>query len=183
MPTTAQLISVIRFHLHELKARNAHHDFEHLCRHLTRLRVYSNVLPATGPVGAGGDAGRDFETFSTFAVPLPGSEAAFFGRSSGRRKVAFGCSLQKKIETKIASDVASIMRGGAVDEIVYFCEQDLAVSRRHRLQNRANAQKGVALQIFDGQAIAELLSDPDTFWIAKSICVFLESSFRNPRPM
>jgi hypothetical protein len=167
MPTAAQLISVIRFHLHELKARNAHHDFEHLCRHLTRLRVYSNILPATGPVSAGGDGGRDFETFSAFVLPHRGAGSEFSKRSSGSRKVAFGCSLQEEIERKIQSDVVTIVNTGAVDEIVYFCEANLAISKRRQLQDRASAHKNVVLQIFDGEAIAELLGDRDTFWIAQ----------------
>ncbi|MEE8270693.1 MAG: hypothetical protein V3R98_03030, partial [Alphaproteobacteria bacterium] len=82
------MISVIRFNISELKARNAHHDFEHLCRHLARLRVYSNVLPATGPVGAGGDAGRDFETFKTSSAWPLTAGSTFAERSSGSRKVA-----------------------------------------------------------------------------------------------
>jgi len=52
--TRVQLAGIIRFHLGELAARN---EFEQLCRYLARARVYSNNLPATGPVGADGDQG------------------------------------------------------------------------------------------------------------------------------
>ena len=51
----------IRFGLNQLSPKNAHHTFERLCFELTKRRICSNVLPATGPVSAGGDQGRDFE--------------------------------------------------------------------------------------------------------------------------
>jgi hypothetical protein len=44
MANIDQVASQIRFGLDQLSARNAHHDFEHLCRHLTRARICSNVL-------------------------------------------------------------------------------------------------------------------------------------------
>ena len=58
-----ELAKYIRFQLSELRAQNKHHEFEHLARQFARLRVCENILPATGPVGAGGDNGRDFETY------------------------------------------------------------------------------------------------------------------------
>lgn len=51
----------LRFQLDELSAENGHHTFEHICREAARARIASNLLTATGPVSAGGDAGRDFE--------------------------------------------------------------------------------------------------------------------------
>jgi hypothetical protein len=63
---------MIRFHLETLGETNAHHPFEQLCLGLTRRRIVSNVLPATGPVSAGGDGGRDAESFwSLVAKELP----------------------------------------------------------------------------------------------------------------
>lgn len=58
-----QLIELIRFGLVDLSTRNAHFDFEELCRHLARSCICTNIVPATGPVAVGGDQGRDFETF------------------------------------------------------------------------------------------------------------------------
>jgi hypothetical protein len=165
--TPTQIINIIRYNLSEVGARNSHHEFEHLCRHLARLRVYSNVIPATGPVSAGGDAGRDFETFRTsLGWPLTAG-STFAGRSSGSRKVAFACSLQQQIEAKIRGDVNDILAGGPADEVIYFCEANLPVAKRHTLQRWAKSEHEVELQIFDGQAIAELLSERDTFWIAQ----------------
>jgi hypothetical protein len=47
--------SIIRLALNQLRVRNAHHQFEDLCRDFFRVRISPDVLPATGPVGAGGD--------------------------------------------------------------------------------------------------------------------------------
>jgi hypothetical protein len=62
---TAQMV---RIALSLLSGDNGHHSFEHLCRQVAKRRIASNVLPATGPVSAGGDQGRDFETFRTCLV-------------------------------------------------------------------------------------------------------------------
>jgi hypothetical protein len=156
----------IRYQLSQLRAENAHHQFEHLCRHLTRHRICSNILPATGPVAAGGDQGRDFETYRTYLDQHPiGDNSHFIGLVSSRPLV-FACSLQQKIEPKIKRNVATIAAGGSVEGIHYFCEQDVPVGRRHELQVWARDKHLVDLTIHDGQAIAEHLIGKDTFWIA-----------------
>ena len=72
MDSPTQLATQIRFHLETLGETNAHHPFEQLCLGLTRRRIVSNVIPATGPVSAGGDGGRDAESFwSVLARELP----------------------------------------------------------------------------------------------------------------
>lgn len=161
-----KLTSVIRFHLSDLGARNAHHEFEHLARHVARARIASNILPATGPVSSGGDRGRDFETFDTehTAPGPPGNR--FAKRSTGSRKLVFACSLQKTIETKIRKDVQTLAEQGGIDEIVYFCEPNLPIANRLKLIDEAKV-KDLTLQIFDGNAIAEMLAEPDIFWIAQ----------------
>jgi hypothetical protein len=147
--------------LGELSARNGHHEFENLCRHLARARIYRNILPATGPVSAGGDQGQDFETYSA------GIDVGLFNRTLSDGKTVFLCSLEKRIESKIRTDVKSAMQGGKVDEVFYFCERNLPVGKRHALQNWATKTHDVHLEIFDGIAIAELLTDRDVFWIAQ----------------
>jgi len=162
--TPTQLANVIRFHLGELSARNGHHEFEHLCRYLARARICSNILPATGPVGAGGDQGRDFETFKS---QLTHPAVPTYKNRTSNGAVAFACSLEKRIESKIRRDVKSIVEGGPVDEIVYFCECNLAIAKRHKLQAWAKSSYVLELQIFDGAAISELLAERDVFWIAQ----------------
>jgi hypothetical protein len=156
----------IRYQLSQLRAENAHHQFEHLCRHLTRHRICSNILPATGPVAAGGDQGRDFETYRTYLEQHPiGDHSHFIGLVSSRPLV-FACSLQQDIEPKIRGDIATIVGGGTVEGVHYFCEQDLPVGRRHALQAWARDNHHLDLTIHDGQAVAEHLIGKDTFWIA-----------------
>src|SRR5216684_4511108 len=62
--TPVQVAQYIRFALEQLPGENGHHKFEQLCFHLARRRIYPNLVPATGPVSAGGDQGADFETYN-----------------------------------------------------------------------------------------------------------------------
>ena len=169
MATPPQIISQIRFAIEDqLSAHNAHHAFEHLCRHFARLRICSNILPATGPVAAGGDQGRDFETFRTYIHESYLTYSSFVGLVS-EGLVVFGCSLQKNnIAKKIKDDIARIMAPDQhVVSIHMFWGCDIAVSRRHELQAWAREHYGVNLEICDAQALSELLCDPEIFWIAE----------------
>ncbi|MGC5796120.1 hypothetical protein [Sphingomonas sp. NFX23] len=161
-----QLAGIIRYHLSDLGSRNGHHEFEHLARHVARARIASNILPSTGPVSSGGDRGRDFETFVT-DNPIPGPPGSDFpARSSGSRRIVFACTLARKTDAKIRRDVATLAAQDDVDEVVYFCEPNLPVAKRLKLIEEAKA-KGLPLQIFDGNAIAEWLAEPGIFWIAQ----------------
>ena len=161
------IIGQIRFELEQLRIRNGHHDFEHLCRHLTRARICSNILPATGPVAAGGDQGRDFETFRTYLSEGLSETHGFLALVSDSPLV-FACTLQSKgIAAKIESDVHKIVEQGIIPTGVhYFCVIDVPVAKRHEIKERILEECGVELEIYDGQAIAELLAAPDVFWIA-----------------
>jgi hypothetical protein len=157
----------IRYQLSRLSTENQHHSFEHLCRYLARYRICSNILPATGPVSKGGDQGRDFETFRTYLTEHPVGDAWFLGRVSVG-PLAFPCSLTKKedIAAKIRADVLTITGSGEpVVGIHYFCEAPVPVGDRHKLKDWAR-EHGVVLEIHDGDAIAEYLLDPDTYWLA-----------------
>ena len=169
MTNIDQVISQIRFQLEQLSAKNAHHDFEHLCRHLARARICSNIIPATGPVSAGGDQGRDFETFRTYLNSSPIANSTFIGEIS-QKPIAFACSLQKDgISNKIKYDIDTIMASGtSVEAVHYFCTSDIQVSLRHKLQSWGKEKYSIELEIHDGQSISELLTDQEVFWIAES---------------
>ncbi|MCA1568103.1 MAG: hypothetical protein LC803_21160 [Acidobacteria bacterium] len=167
MSDTTQLIAQIRFALEQLSERNAQHEWEHLCRHLARERICSNILPATGPVQAGGDQGRDFETFRTFLSRSPLGGRSFVGLISDK-PLAFACTLEKTAVPKIRSDVKTIMSSGAPVEGIYvFCSRDVPVAKRHELQEWARTTYGVELEIFDGAGVSEILGNRDLFWLAE----------------
>ena len=163
-----ELSTIIRFSLGDLSGRNAHHEFEELVRHFVRARVATNVVPATGPVGAGGDQGRDLETFRTYLVRELGPNGAFLGRAS-EETLAFVCTLQPNgLFTKIKSDVNTVMGyGSRVDRIYAFVAVDIPVGQRHKLQDAIREEYGLDLEVFDSRAIAQELSQPDLFWITQ----------------
>ncbi len=148
--------SVIRFALAQLRARTAHHRFEDLCRDFFRARISPDVLPATGPVGAGGDQGRDFETF----VPLT-------ERSKSEKQIVGMCTLQvTHLAAKIKDDLGKVAATGSVDRAYVFCEADIPVAVRHQLIQFADARYGINLEIFDGNGLAEQLAESDMIAIA-----------------
>ncbi len=162
-----ELSRFIRFQLYELRATNDHHSFEHLVRQFARLRICPNILPSTGPVSAGGDQGRDFETYRTYLQSTPIATSTFTAFATDK-KIVFACSLQQDIREKIKSDVKTICGSDEkIDVVYFFCEVDMAVSKRHDLQQWGKRQYNIELEIFDGQALSEQLTDPEIFWIAE----------------
>lgn len=154
MADPTEIAELILISLSNLSSRNAHHEFEELGYHLARHVVTPNLLPPTGPVAGRGDQGRDFESFR--------------GRQ-GDEGLVFACSLQANgIEAKIKSDVAKIVAVGEPVHMVYFiCSAIVPDGDRHRIKDEVRAQFGIGLEIFHGRAIASLLADVDTFWIAR----------------
>ncbi len=165
--TPDQLRTLVRFGLDQLRVRNAHHEFEHLCRHLARARVCSNIIPSTGPVSAGGDQGRDFESFRTY-IENDGTDRSIFAGLASSARLAFACTLQSDdLERKIRDDVATICASGfPVSGVHVFMIGDLPTAKRHALQTWASDTHHLELELHDGNSIAELLVDPETFWIA-----------------
>ncbi|ONF73726.1 tetratricopeptide repeat protein [Amycolatopsis keratiniphila] len=148
----SQVVSQIRFQLSNLRSRNGHHLFEEICMHFAALRISRCVLPKTGPVGAGGDAGRDFETFRSFLA-------------EDDRAVAFACTLQVKgLTKKIQADVAKILSGPPVDAIYVFTETDVPDGYQRQLRDQVPDE--IQFQIIDGNALANQLAQPDLRWIA-----------------
>ena len=168
MSNLEQVKAQIRFGLSQLAETNSYHEFEHLCRHLTRARICSNIIPATGPVSSGGDQGRDFETFNTYINRDPSEGTSFIGLISGKQ-IVFACSMQKEnILNKIKSDIKKIMGSGSqVESIYFFLTSGVPISQNHKLKNWATEKYSIPLEIIDGQAISELLAYREIFWIAE----------------
>ena len=168
MATPVQTTQMIRFALHTMAADNAHHSFEHLCRHVAKRRIASNVLPATGPVSAGGDQGRDFETFRTYLADELPFALGFLALASAH-VVVFACTIQRdRLRAKFEDDITSICTQGThVDRIYIFATENVPPRLRHDLQEWATQQYDVALEIIDGSALADWLAEPELYWIAQ----------------
>lgn len=167
MKNRIEVQSYVRFQLSQLGAKNGAHLFERLCFELARLRHVRNILPATGPVQAGGDQGRDFESYRTHLVGAGLAASTFIAMATD--EVVVGAVTLEKGDTagKIRADLKTIFASGdRPDRVIYFCEQDLPVASRHKLQAHCQGRYQTKLDIHDGQAISDQLSDPDTFWIA-----------------
>lgn len=168
MATPVGTAKIIRVALSLLSGENEHHSFEHLCRQVARRRIASNVLPATGPVSAGGDQGRDFETFRTYLVEELPFALGFLALAS-RDVVVFACTIQRdKLRSKFESDIEAICTHGTyVDRIYIFAAVDVTVHLRHDVEVWAQERYEVGLEIIDGAALAEWLAEPDLYWIAQ----------------
>jgi hypothetical protein len=169
----------IRFALSQLLVGNEHHRFEDLCRHFAQARISRNVIPATGPVSAGGDQGRDFETFRSYiASQIPGA----FVSVEGDEYLVFVCTVGTgDLQGKIKKDVATVAAEGPVGAVYAFCEADLAVAKRHRLESWARKGYGLRLQILDGRALSAQLASRELFWIAEKF-LSLPASLRPRGP-
>lgn len=166
-PNRISLRKFIRFQLEQMSAGNEAHRFEELAFELARTRVASNVVRATGPVQAGGDQGRDFETFRTYLGKSDIAGSVFVANALGST-IVFACTLNKRIEAKIRADLSTIFGGGArPNSVAYFCNPDVPVALRHKLQDHCREKYKAELDLFDGQQISDMLSDGDTFWIAE----------------
>ncbi|MGF9564999.1 hypothetical protein AAIH70_15905 [Neorhizobium sp. BT27B] len=166
-PNRISLRKFIRFQLEQMGAGNEAHRFEELAFELARARVAANVVRATGPVQSGGDQGRDFETFQSYLGRSAIAGSAFVANASGST-IAFACTLNKRIDAKIRSDLSTIFGSGTRPHSVsYFCVPDVPVALRHKLQAHCRDAYEANLELFDGQQISDMLSDGDTFWIAE----------------
>lgn len=167
MKNRVELRNFIRYQLKQLGERNGEHEFELLSFELARARHVSNLQPTTGPVKAGGDQGRDFESYHTYLKASPIGRTTFSVLLSNDIVVG-ACTLNKKIAPKIKADLQTIFGAGdKPDRVIYYCEPSVPVAKRHELQAYCQDAHNAKLDIFDGLAIADMLSDADTFWIAE----------------
>jgi hypothetical protein len=181
-PASNQVAQVVQYALANLGARNAHHTFEEICRHFAQQRIAANILPATGPVAAGGDQGRDFETFRSYLRDELGPHGAFLGHVSDGALV-FTCTLQQEgTEAKVLSDVQKVVAGGRCPAGIYaFCAANVPVARRHRLEARVAQRFEGQFELIDLQTLSEQLATSDLFWVAEQF-LQLPAALAPPRP-
>ena len=181
MASPSEVEAQVRFALSQLPVQNAHHEFEHICRHLTQQFICTNVLPATGPVSAGGDQGRDFETFRTYLREELGPHGAFLGLVS-EGTIAFICTTQKDgLLAKLREDIKKVCTSGhPVHEIRSFTLESVPVGIRHRLENETQESYGVHLEFHDAESIANLLARPEGFGLRSDSSQFRQKFGRKP---
>lgn len=166
MASPTQLAAQIRFALETLAETNDHHAFERICAGLARRRIVSNLLPATGPVSAGGDQGRDAESHWT-DLPNEGV-TSWFSLLASTEPVALACTIQKSdLAAKIRRDLSAITESGnKVRRVIYFTITAVPVAQRHQLQSHARDTHVIELDIWDAQGIAQHLADHDLIYLA-----------------
>jgi hypothetical protein len=165
--TPTQLELQIRFALSELGQLNAHHDFELICLGFARRRITANLIPATGPVSGGGDQKRDGESYWTnLHIELP--DTSLFTATATADKVVLACTIQRDgVANKINQDV-QVLGEQEVDRVLYFITGPLKVSKRHELQEWAQDEFSINLDIFDSHAISAELKEYDLFYLAET---------------
>jgi hypothetical protein len=181
-PRRRALLAQLLFQLDQLSASNSHHEFEHICRHLARETITPNILPATGPVTAGGDDGRDFETFTTFLGRVETRSTLFRGLGESKPLV-FACSItdRKRIKAKIRADLATICGRESPYIVYFFSNQNIPVAARLELQRECAELHSCRLEVLDVQAIAEQFADPRVFWIAEEYLHIPNDLFPEPK--
>lgn len=159
----------IQFRLQAMAGRNEHHKFEEIATRLARKRISSNILIATGPVGAGGDQQRDAESFTT-RIPDELPHSSGFSAAASTAPVVIACTVQRdRLKAKVLGDLAGICADDAapVSHVAFFSVHPIAEAATHELQRTARETYGVTLDIFCGTDIATLLTEPDLVWIAR----------------
>lgn len=180
MEDQAETKLYILFALNQLPIENAHHKFELICFNLTKENIRENVIPSTGPVARYGDQGRDFLSFKTYLDGTLNNNSNFLGINPLGNTEVFTCSIERNIISKIKADVQLIVDYGLpVDVIFFFARENIVVGKTNVLKLWALKKNNVELEIFDGNAIADLLARAKNHWIAKRF-LNISHSLLNP---
>ena len=151
----------IRDELARLGARDGAIDFQRLCFELACVTISSNFTYPTGPVGAGGDQGRDFETFWS-AESEVFSEGIELGVEGGHKVVGL-CTLQKEgLRSKIRADARRACEGHErVDRLLAYTEQDIPRGTQEKIRRdlaEGPVRLTVPIDFFGGEEISRLLA-------------------------
>ena len=151
----------IRFALNDLGARDGTSDFQRLCFELACVTIASNFTYPAGPVGAGGDQGRDFETYwSAECEIFP--EGTKLGVERGQKVVGL-CTLQKdNLPSKICADARRACQGlERVDRLLAYTERDIPRGKQEEIRRTLAAEPDrltVPIDFFGGGEISRLLA-------------------------
>lgn len=119
-------------------------------------------------MSAGGDEGRDAETFHTVLKDELGPHGAFLGRISDGLYV-FTCTIQQKdVDKKILADVKKILEHGRAPAAIFaLCTGNLPVGKRKKLEKYIAKQFDGKFEIIDREALAVQLAQRGIYWIAE----------------
>lgn len=171
-PNEDELVKYIQYRLSALVEENAHHRFEELCFRIAKATVATNLLPPTGPVSAGGDQGRDFESYR---VPESGGSttAIFASCIKASSTLVFGCTTQRgefaDLAAKVKGDIDTACRRSPKPTSIYYyiASCTLPPAKRHILQDWALMTHSVHLEVQDQRTIAEALGERPNRWLAQ----------------
>lgn len=161
-----QAQTIIQAALADLPARNGHHEFEQLAYRIVQARIAPNVMLPTGPVSAGGDAGRDAETYWVVADDFDRSTFALSPAEG--LVVGVTTTAKKRLSAKIGKDVARCCQDGGVRRIIYFVSESLPDGERRAIVNKVLRTHGIEIDIYDRLKVAVELCSDDLFAIAVS---------------
>lgn len=143
----------IRLGLDRLRARNGFHEFEGLCLAFANARLGGHFVPATGPVSAGGDHGRDFTSYLRM---VQDQEITF-----ADEVVAICTTQADRVGDKIRSDLRNVTANRPVKAVFAFLTADMPIGQIERLKHEADTDYGIRLEIFDGNRLAHSMATAD----------------------
>lgn len=152
-PLGPEVAMRIRLGLDQLRTRNGFHEFEGLCLAFANARLGGHFVPATGPVSAGGDHGRDFTSHLRIVQDREITVAD---------EVVAICTTQAdRVVDKIRSDLRKITAARPVKAVFAFLTADLPIGQIERLKHEADTAYGIRLEIFDGNRLAHSMATAD----------------------
>ncbi len=157
----------IRLSIQGMVANHDDHTFEKMCYDYTFYKICDNIVFPTG--GGCGDKGRDFYTIPIYQNGIKSKEIAFL------------CSLNKKFEDKIKSDLQSLCNNfPEIQNAYFYAGVDIPESKRYKLITYAKENHNIELIIIDLNQLSQLLSNIKNYDIVDNY-LHLPSSIY-PRP-
>lgn len=154
---------VLDYHLDTLTKRKQEYQFEHFARALAEKELCPNLRTQTGPTG-GGDAKVDSETY---AVAPDIAERWFWGETAANERWGFAFSTKEAWQTKVKSDVASIVSTDRDYARIYCITSRYAPDKaRAALEDTLSAEVSVPVTILDRAWILDKIYANDRLSLA-----------------
>ncbi|MER6760262.1 MULTISPECIES: NACHT domain-containing protein [Amycolatopsis] len=140
--------------LQGLRRNNGFHEFEALCLDFANAALGGHFVPATGPVGDGGDGGQDFASY--MRLTWEGKGIAVADKVVGICTIGGG-----DLVKKIRADLRAVAADARVVAVYAFLASDLQVTRIQRLEEEAKTHYDIKLEVFDGNRLAKAMARAD----------------------